>query len=206
MKHGLVILRGEAIFTECQRLIQLGPSINNPNIYASAIIASVRAIEAFVNEFVECLGRQGPENKIFENAYTLLNEIEREQGTLLLKIQMLAIALQGKPFPRGSDFFHDLRVLIKIRNMLIHLQVPILEPIFDKREKDYYSHLVSRKIIKKPLKGAEDNIDQFLLVNEVATWSLDTAKAVVISFYDMVPVSKLKEIMKSIYPTFAKKP
>jgi hypothetical protein len=94
-----------------------------------AIVFAVLAIEAFANEFGELVAdefywdpRVTPDLSGLATAY---GAVERERGSLELKLQVVRIALQGGPWPSGQGAFQELALLLRLRNALVHLKLDV---------------------------------------------------------------------------------
>lgn len=94
-----------------------------------AIVFAALAIEGFANEFGELVAdefywdpRVTPDLAGLATAYRV---VERERGSLELKLQVLRIALQRSPWPPGEGAFQELVLLRRLRDALVHLKLDV---------------------------------------------------------------------------------
>jgi hypothetical protein len=88
-----------------------------------AILMSVTAAEAFINELAEFLNvASRVRTPSLETCAELLREIEEYQGQVTLKYHVAALALRGQIFDAGAQPFQDFAQLVKLRNAIVHLK------------------------------------------------------------------------------------
>lgn len=94
-----------------------------------AIVFAALAIEAFANEFGDLVAdefywdpRVTPDLSGLAAVYRV---VERDRGSLELKLQVVRIALQGSPWPPGQGALQELALLLGLRNALVHLKLDV---------------------------------------------------------------------------------
>ncbi len=164
-----------------------------------AIILSVVALEAFLNELTHsagiCSNDHAPEEiKAF---HSLLQEVENNNAQIQLKVQLAYYVLTKKTVDKGSALYQDFNCLIKLRNALVHAK-PITVPWAFDDDPEYkplplLKHFIDRKIIDKP-PNREVPWRQILVVPEVAAWAYDVAVRVIKWITASIPQSILNEL------------
>jgi hypothetical protein len=165
---------------------------NWPLDAVGAIILAAASTEAFINEFAEVHQNPKLESLPLRACSDALVEIERDRGSLRLKYLVASRMLSGKMFDKGSAPYQDFDVLVQLRNDLMHLK-----PL-DKF--NYSEHGLESMTVPKYIKalqqrglartfGPDAGISWFdsLCTGEMAKWSCETARAIILEVLTMVP-------------------
>ncbi len=196
----LTIYRGFGPFNECRQLIDLAE--NKQTTYAFAFIAAVRALEEFIDEMRLGLEGCAAERREFEDAVYLSKEV-KDSAALAFKIQVLALSLMGRPFPRGEQLMQDFTALVEIRNQMVHPKTVVLRPTPRTNLPGFLAHLQNRRIIGPVPPALAVNLPQWLYHKPVAEWALAAATAMRRALFDAVPESNLKTILRRTHPDLA---
>ena len=173
------------------------------------IVLSVMAIEGFFNELV-CWSDGG--NKYLTEKEKMLGivleEAEKSKLSLMVKLQQINFVLTGKVFDKSSLFYFDFKLLIEIRNAIVHRKP---EPIPDRNiDNPIIPHklvqkVLDRKIIetdKEPLMRA---IWSYYIINPwVARWSYNNALNVIMFILDKLPDGHVKARVERNYKNIRK--
>lgn len=94
-----------------------------------AIVMSAAASEAFVSEFAEQILKRedaSTDSTMFLPPIIacaqILREMEEVRGTPGAKYQAASLATTGKTFDTGAQPFQDFRILIMLRNAIMHME------------------------------------------------------------------------------------
>ena len=85
-----------------------------------AVIFAVVAMEAFINELAEIASQERPAPHPPSIAILANLLTEAEQGSLEPKFSIARPVLDGVPYDKGGQPFQDLRLMVALRNQLIH--------------------------------------------------------------------------------------
>jgi len=144
----------------------------------TSILLSALALECFVNELDEQIANRVLDDNIAEltasRDITVL--LEESKAPLLARIDAYHIALRGGPIDRGRHPLQDIKLLIQLRNALVHRKSErLIFPVSDAggvvKTHKFVSYFVSRKIIPEPTNMAPVAWSQQVLVPPVATWA-----------------------------------
>ena len=130
--------RGHLMFVHCTRIwwaaaiarnrVRDDPSKNGFDAI-TAIMLSVAAIEAFINEMAaevemveKNLSPSDPSDARVIAFGTAMSELENSKASLTLKYQLAAQVLQGRMFLRGEPPFQDFATLVSLRNDVTHVK------------------------------------------------------------------------------------
>ncbi len=87
-----------------------------------AVIFSVVAMEAFINEIAELASQNNPHLAPQPLSISVLANLltEAEQGSLQLKFSIAKAVLDGVPYDKGGRPFQHFQLLVSLRNQLVH--------------------------------------------------------------------------------------
>lgn len=142
----------------------------------SSIIISVIAFETFLNEFKDVIQRYQSESDTLLSLKQILDNLEDEKASTILKTQMIYYHLTHELLDKGASPFQDYCQLTKIRNALIHKKPEKYEWEPDDADKIYKPHnftkfLADRGIIQKPHENNPPSWYQYVVQPEVARWA-----------------------------------
>src|ERR1017187_10102608 len=85
---------------------------------------SVSALEAFINESAELtkLVPTAQRQKIVEGYSAVMSELEERKEALLVKLHMGLLVFSGSTWDEGAQPFQDLKLLLAIRNQIVHIK------------------------------------------------------------------------------------
>lgn len=160
-----------------------------------AVVLAAASTEAFINEFTESVllyqkskNCQDEVTPAVGGCAAILKEVERDRGSIVQKYLWAAHLLSGKPFDKGANLYQDFKMLIDLRNGLMHLKPD--------DDLTYNEHGV---IVIKPSKSVlglqqkklarVGNASGFNLIqtDKVAAWACDTARNIILAILDMIP-------------------
>jgi hypothetical protein len=155
---------------------RIGINSYTPHAFA-AYVASVAAVEAFVNEtFLGWMCR----SSFKESALWDIPNDTLEKTDLLLKLVLVSQLLFGKKFERGKQPLQDFALLCRVRNDVVHFKMQFQEP-------KYIRSLCDRKIA---LVDEADEVGPWphkLSSSEGIRWAHNTACAVVHQLVSFIP-------------------
>src|ERR1035441_7765562 len=170
-------------------------SIKDPDFSIISIMFSVSALEAFINESVE-LARVVPtldRQKVVDGYLAVMSELEERKEALLIKFHMGLLVLSGSTWNEGTQPFQDFKLLVTVRNHIVHMKADRWESKLtprgsEPRSLDQYPKFIAafqqRKIVGAPARGS-----WLELINDrrVATWACETAAKIAEAFVECVP-------------------
>ena len=176
-----------------------------------SLMFSFNALEAFINETVTCFeltvgGRFSEHEKTF---YSVMNDMQKKQASTQNKFDIAKLLLSGSAWNVNENPYQDFRLLMRVRNELVHRKSEVYEDTLikdsgypDKTIKDhpkFIKDLKSRKLLNSSdLEGSW--IDQ--IQNEkFANWCCDTTLQMTQTFLHSIKDeqdSKLKSEMLNI--------
>lgn len=147
--------------------------IGNNTYYEDALVAfplAVLSVEAFFNEiYLSNLARlKFPDSTVWDLPHDVL-----EKMSLLDKLEYVPKVFFGKTFIKGNQPYQDMKLLIRIRNELVHYKMPMVEPAF--------VQILDRKEILLRSKHPEGDFEWVhkLSCSESIKWAHNTACLVV---------------------------
>ena len=190
--HGHLLLLAKNAYDRC---------LDYPYEASVSIMLSVITLECYVNE-LQC---RIDAFLIHESNDTLkdlsfhLNEYEKNRNSLISKLELILYCLKKEKFDRGSRHFQDIRMLINIRNALVHRKPESTSKLGSNAEESYSLHpftkfLVDRGLIEKPHEKILPVWSQYLNSPKVAAWAYNTVVDSIISTVSMLPESTTKKI------------
>lgn len=170
-----------------------GDPASLPSDSTVAILLSAASTEAFINELAECVSQSSLADLSSElrNFASVLGEVESSRGSLNLKYLLAAQTLSGSAFDKGSNPFQDFATLVTLRNDLMHLKprdkITSVAPGAVVEVPKYVVGLQQRGLARTPPAG--DMLSWFnrLQTAEMATWSTETAQAIILAVLAMIP-------------------
>ena len=172
-----------------------------------AVIMSVVAVEAFVNELGELavsppqMGEKKTETdreKVVALG-SVLQDLEEQSVSTRTKLQVAHHLLTGKALDKGAMPYQDLDLLARIRNELVHkkAEVLVLHPS-GKTLGDHHPliiRLAQRGVIEAPSEKQAPQFQPFITRPEVALWAHNTALATIRFVMDLLPEGFVKQIL-----------
>ena len=176
-------------------------SIKDPDFSIIAIMFSVSALEAFINESVE-LGRIVPtaeRQKAVQSYVAVMSELEERKEALLIKFHMGMLVFSGSTWDEGAQPFQDFKLLVTVRNHIVHMKADRWESKLTPRGPEprslgqypkFIAALQQKSLVGKPLSRT-----WLALVNDkrVARWACETAAKITRSFAEGVPDGYFKQ-------------
>ncbi|HAS3609166.1 TPA: hypothetical protein I6202_003374 [Vibrio cholerae] len=183
-----------------------------------SLMFSFNALEAFINETVTCCkmtvgGRFAEHEKTF---YSVMNDLQKNKASTQNKFEIGRLLLSGSSWNHNQKPYQDFKLLMKVRNELVHRKSEIHEDELitgtgypEKTLKDhprFFTDLQSKNLFNS--QDLECSwID--LIQNELfATWCCDTVLQMIQEFLHSiqdVPGSKLKPKMLETFDFTADK-
>jgi hypothetical protein len=175
----------------------------------TAVIFSVTALEAFINEAKDLVKQHPsyshpPEAPSITTFATLLDKFEEGREKTILKFYITKIVFTGTPYDSGQQPYQDFSLLVKLRNQIVHFKS-------DKFDKD--SNEIPKIIKQLPKKIIRDfsSSTTTTWINRLdplptAYWSCNVAVDMVKSILDIVPKGgHFKETLDFSYGKFFNK-
>jgi hypothetical protein len=185
-----------------------GRSIKDPDFSIISIMFSVSALEAFINESVE-LARLVPTSerqKVVDGYRSVMSELEDRKEALLIKFYIGLLVLSGTAWDEGTQPFQDFKLLVTIRNQIVHIKADRWEAKLSSRGPEPRSPSQYPKFIaalqQKKLVGLRGSRSWFELINNkrVARWACDTAAKITGAFADALPDGSYKKsLMQHVF-------
>jgi hypothetical protein len=170
-----------------------------------SIMFSVTALEAFINESI-ALAELVPtpeRQKVVEGYRAVMVELEERKEALLVKFHMGLLVFSGSTWDEGTQPFQDFKLLVTIRNHIVHMKAERWEAELTSRgavprSLDQYPRFIQtlrqRKIIGIP--RSSPSWLQLINHKRVASWACETAAKITGGFVDAVPDGYYKESLK----------
>lgn len=176
----------------------------SPATALSAILFSILAAEAFINELAEAASRNAVllsspgtdthDDQLLADLATVLHELEDGRGPITLKYHMTRKVLAGETFAEGEAPFQDFADLVKLRDELVHPR--------HRDETDKYGHVQPRSRVVRNLqqrgltttkgRGPGEPPGGISWVQEiesvgVARWAYSAAKEIMVAILETLP-------------------
>lgn len=168
-----------------------------------AIMFSASALEAFINESAG-LARMVPtakRQKIIDGYSSVMSELEDRKESLLVKYHMALLVFSGATWNEGDQAFQDFKLLITIRNAIVHMKTDRWETPVGKLKADperaieqypkFIKVLEQKKIIDPPSKS--QSWLELLKDQRVGKWSCQVAARITTEFEKAVPEGYFKD-------------
>lgn len=166
----------------------------------TAILMAAISTEAFINELMEVVEIDSDSPLLISTPHSprllafakVLREIEESHGTLTLKYLMASQILSGVMFDKSSSPFQDFRLLVSVRNDIVHLKPK------DKFADDpnvplsvtppkYIASMQQRGIARPQNPGVNMSWFNILQCDETARWACDSALRIIAAVLNFFP-------------------
>lgn len=175
----------------------------------AAVILAVASLEGFINDLVSLhsiLGRP-------LSLTTISEHWEDFEGfSVQAKYLLLGVVL-GKPFRKGAQPYQDFRLLVQLRNLLVHLKPGEILLEGDKlrwKQPGIFRKLVARELISDAVLNVthHQKTSWYWHISsvKVAAWACNTTSAVVRHVGDGLPQGALKTAVDTILLRFKEVP
>jgi hypothetical protein len=143
----------------------------------TSITQSAIAFEAFVNELEGLAGNAAESGDAkAQLLYEVLAEAEKEKVNVLFRVSLAHLVLAGALPVKGEQPYQDLKLLIRVRNALVHHKYDRLRSPEEARKlPSVLQAVVARGIIKEPDDFYRPGWELYLVQPEVAKWAHNTA-------------------------------
>ncbi|MBR9910408.1 MAG: hypothetical protein GYB33_08675 [Gammaproteobacteria bacterium] len=173
-----------------------------------SLMFSFNALEAFINETVTCckmttVGRLAEHEKTY---YSIMNDLQKNKASTQIKFDLGKLLLSGVSWNHNEKPYQDFKLLLKVRNELVHRKsemheeelvkgVGFIEKTINDHPK-FFKELQSKKLIY----NSSLDCSWIDLVQNIsfASWCCDTALSMNQAFLNSikdVPDSNLKNKM-----------
>jgi len=171
-----------------------------------AIMMSVISIETFLNETIYASRHQfhNEQQKSITNFSEIMTELEERRESTLMKFRFGLILLNRSAVNENSEIAQDLKILISLRNALVHMKsdnwsVKIVrgQPDPERSLKDYpkfIRQMIDKKLIEKPKRST--TWTELIETKEIAKWACETARLTTVRFYNGFPKGNFKVRLK----------
>ncbi len=172
---------------------QDGPLAMSPSA-VTALIMSVIAAEAFLNEMPEYIGIGQPPylspnlwatTDEMDACALALNQAEIERRSLVDKVQIASCALSGEKFSKGKAPLQDFHTLVNLRNEIVHLKPAWSTE--DHRARRLVSILQRKGLTMKPEPGVDWSWFDVMQRPAVAEWACETVRQMLLALVDLCP-------------------
>jgi hypothetical protein len=188
--HSLQVLRmaRDAAVRAAEDAANRGPNAL-PSDAIVAIVLSASSAEAFINEFAEYvpliynLVMDPP--AVVANCSAVIKELEESRVPVTVKY-LVASQVVGVPFERGSAPFQDFKLLVDLRNAIMHIKVAVEG---EQHVGTRIADVLAQRGIAIEGRGTE-SLPWFdrLMTPAVAKWAHDSALGIIRAFLQLVPV------------------
>ncbi|WP_445357964.1 hypothetical protein [Microbulbifer sp. ANSA005] len=166
-----------------------------------SIMLSAMTLECYVNELshrVSDFQRHEPIEEL-KNLGFLLGEYEKNKNSLQSKIELIHFCLSGEKADKGSKYFQDISMLIKLRNALVHRKPESTGDFGADPDAVYSLHpftsfLVERGLIHRPSEKMPPVWSYTVSQPSVAAWAYNTVVEAITTTVSMLPDSTTKSI------------
>jgi hypothetical protein len=171
----------------------------DPHAYARdatvAVVLAAASTEAFINEFTESVllyqrskDCQDEVTPSVGSCATILKEVDRDRGSISQKYLWAAYLLSGKCFDKGKNPYQDFKLLIDLRNSLMHLK-PDDDLTYSEHGAIVITPSETIEVLQRRKFAREDNASGFNLIQteKVAEWACNAAKHIILAVLNMIP-------------------
>lgn len=203
------------IATNAARDIKVVPDMFNPDPYRKggqrgalvSIVFSVIAIEAFFNEIADYATRmgQGMTQAAPELLFSdVMSDAEEAHASLESKLTLAKWILSGKRVNRGDKVFQDFKLLVRLRNDLVHTKPnkPFVHGVTTNEEAhdDLIKKFGHKHVLANDMpSGSWTHLVQ---TKAVAEWCCRTAAAVISDFCSSVPDGEFAKAVRFFNDVF----
>jgi len=179
-------------------------AVTEPREALTAIILSAIAVEAFFNDVVEILGSNIATGKAagLEDIISVCDVLEENRVALFVRLHVAHQLLTHTPLPDGQSPLEDFRLLMTLRNKLVHKKPEtsmILPTTPDMENADLVRSLVKRGVIEELPQYNFPMLSSYLAAPGVGAWAYDTAKGVAHFLIAMIPPGDAREAVVSLF-------
>ncbi|HHB1596001.1 TPA: hypothetical protein ACN976_004185 [Vibrio campbellii] len=160
------------------------------------LIFASNALEAFINETVACYevtaGGQFTERE--KSFFTVMSEQQKNKGSILSKFELGKLILSGAGWDRDKAPYQDLKLMLKVRNELVHRKAEVHKDILVSGvgfpEKTLNSHpkffdeLSSKGLCD--VSAIDGSWIDMIQNHTFASWCCETAKKITTEFLNSV--------------------
>lgn len=162
-----------------------------------AVVFSAVALEGFINECADLASQESNPPVEVENLGAVLGEIEASNGTTELKYLMASTVLGGAAFDKGTSPFQNFKLLIRIRNALVHYKPGKASLDHQTMQRSGTPHpivtaLVSAGIITPASEHTIQEWPGIISQSSVAEWACKTAEAMMKRTTNLLPESLMR--------------
>lgn len=142
----------------------------------TSITMSAIALESFANELEGLAGNAAEKGDAKAQVlYDVLAEAEKEKVNVLFRLSLAHLVLAGTLPVKGEQPYQDLKLLIRIRNALVHHKYDRLRPKEEALQlPPLLKAVVSRGLIKEPTDFYRPGWEIHLVEPPVAQWAHNT--------------------------------
>lgn len=158
-------------------------------------------LECYINELSHRIShyQEYENNEKLKYLSFFLNEYEKNKNSLQSKIELINFSLSGEKLDKGSRYFQDITMLIKLRNALVHRKPESIKGFIGDSDTVYSLHpftnfLVERGLIERPSEHIAPIWSHFINQPSVAAWAYNTVVEAITNSVSMLPESATKSI------------
>jgi hypothetical protein len=171
-----------------------------------AIMFSASALEAFINESAGLarMVTSAKSQKIVDGYSSVMRELEDRKESLLVKYHMALLIFSGTTWDEGGLVFQDFKLLITIRNAIVHMKTDSWETPVDQFKRDpertlaqypkFINVLYEKKLIDLPAKSR--SWLELVKDKRVGQWSCQVAARITAEFVKAVPDGHFKDSLR----------
>ena len=169
-----------------------------------AVILSVIAVEAFINEMGELVssppdpGKETDKEKLIALGL-MLNDLEEQGVSLRTKLQMAHYVLTRRSLDKGANPYQDLGLLVRIKNKLVHKKAEVLtinasgNTVGD--HDPLLVRLAARGVIDRLGNRQAPQFQPLIGKPKVATWAHNVALEMIVFIQELLPEGLSKVIL-----------
>lgn len=174
----------------------------------SALVFSFLGTEGFVNTLASISPKDIPGKDAPAKALQLhdaLAELEHTKESLTSKIQIAKIILSGVRYDPGVPPFQDFRILVRIRNQLVHhhpqhIYGQVGKDDFGTEFPTFLRDLESRSLIMPFDRKVVQSWEGLISTPQVAEWAYRSVHTVITDLVASYPPCPIKRIMEMMIP------
>jgi hypothetical protein len=172
-----------------------------------AIMFSASALEAFINETAG-LARTIATSKrqpMVEGYMSVMSELEEKKESILVKYHMGLLVFSGATWNEGDKVFQNFKLLITIRNAIVHMKTDRWETPVSREKPDperrvdqypkFIKTLQQMNVISTPDKSR--SWIELLGDPRVGKWACETAEKITQEFAKCAPDGQFKEDLRN---------
>lgn len=167
----------------------------------TAIVLSALALEAFFNDFVHFVSwfSDGREEELFGTFAITMRECEDSRIQLTTKVRVAYNLLTGSEIQKGAKPYQDFKLLVDIRNALVHKRpeksrIEIQEDCVEyTSDSAIVSKLANNRVFLSPGPERPSSLVHCLQAPSAADWAIDTVETIADLLAAALPESATKE-------------